>query len=329
MALFSTEIIFPAADEDDDDDDDATTGKIIVTYRPPPPAAAAAAGDREEVVVQRLQVPLCPSTEGLEVVQVDLYRSLTAAYKMPAEYNAWFSSCFGFDVVLAYLGDNRRPVLRKTEDGEGRSGGGGSWVSSITKHIPYLGGGSNKADGEDEKVLTFTDLAPYLIVSETSLRDVSSRLPDGEEMEITKFRPNIVVSGDQTAYEEDFWGEIAVNDDIRFALGNNCGRCVSINVDFQMGTAAVGEAGMVLMKLMADRRVDKGQKYSPVFGRYGFLAAGGDGLVVKVGDEVEVTKRSEERRTFGEPFHPLSDTDHRLPTITDFHLGDIDWPSWS
>jgi uncharacterized protein YcbX len=284
MALFGTEIIFPGEEED-------TTGKIIVTYRPP-------VGD-----VQRLQVPLCPSTEGLEVLQVDLYKSLTAAYKMPTEYNAWFSGCFGFDVVLAYLGDNRRPVLR-TSNAEDGGGSNSSWVSSITKHILYLGAGSNRPpDGEDEKVLTFTDLAPYLIVSETSLHDVSSRLPDGQEMDMTKFRPNIVVSGADTAYEEDFWGEIAVvNEDIRFALGNNCGRCVSINVDLETGTTAAGEAGMVLKKLMADRRVDKGNKYSPIFGRYAFLEAGGDGPVIKVGDEVEVTKRSEERRTFGEGF---------------------------
>jgi len=52
--------------------------------------------------------------------------------------------------------------------------------------------------------------------------------------------------------------------------------------------------------MMKDRRVDQGMKYSPVFGRYGFLAQGEQGGTVKVGDEVNVTRKNEERTTFGE-----------------------------
>lgn len=52
---------------------------------------------------------------------------------------------------------------------------------------------------------------------------------------------------------------------------------------------------------MKDRRVDKGSKYSPIFGRYGFLEPGisGAGQRIAVGDAVETYRRNEERTKFG------------------------------
>lgn len=116
-------------------------------------------------------------------------------------------------------------------------------------------------------------------------------------MDVTKF-PNIVISGAEEAYEEDFWGEITVQTDVNLILTANCGRCVSINVDYDTGAPGSGEAGTMLKKLMKDRRVDKGNKYSPVFGRYGFIDKGADGLHIEVGDDVVVSRRNKERTTF-------------------------------
>jgi hypothetical protein len=64
-----------------------------------------------------------------------------------------------------------------------------------------------------------------------------------------------------------------------------------------MGT---GESGSVLKKLMTDRRVDPGAKYSPVFGRYSFLGRESVGESIKVGDEVKVLRRAEEHTVTGE-----------------------------
>lgn len=55
----------------------------------------------------------------------------------------------------------------------------------------------------------------------------------------------------------------------------------------------------MLKKLNSDRRVDRGAKWSPVFGRYSFLAPDCDGQVISVGDEVVVSKRLEETTKFG------------------------------
>jgi hypothetical protein len=54
----------------------------------------------------------------------------------------------------------------------------------------------------------------------------------------------------------------------------------------------------VLKTLMKERRVDKGSKWSPIFGRYGFLDGDDQGGEVRVGDDVRVTRRLEERTTW-------------------------------
>ena len=297
MTRFLTEIIFP------EDDEQEKGGRVVVTYDPP----TEENGDRKT-----LEIPLHPDVEGLEIMDIDLQKSPTKAYNMGETYNAWFSSRFGFDVILSYLGsNNQRRVLGNfnpnttdasaSAEAEAQQNSGSGWLSSITKQIPSLGyiGGASKEEEEIPTGLTFADLAAYLIVSETSRQDVSSRLPEGEEMDITKFRPNIVISGPQTAFEEDFWAELKIgggtDDDASLVLTANCPRCVSINIDFETGKAGTGESGKVLKKLMKDRRVDAGDKYGAIFGRYAFLGKSCPRDVqVAIGDKVEVTKRNDE-----------------------------------
>jgi hypothetical protein len=109
-----------------------------------------------------------------------------------------------------------------------------------------------------------------------------------------------------------------------------CGRCTSLNVDYSTGRTAKGERGTVLKKLMSDRRVDTGSKYSPVFGRYGFLTnnPGGD-TIISIGDSVEVTKRSAERTVWdwalADPkiakyYQSSSDTRSSIPIVLSFWL---------
>lgn len=128
----------------------------------------------------------------------------------------------------------------------------------------------------EEAYITFADCAPYLATSVTSLDNVSARL-QGKTMDMTKFRPNIVISGAETAFEEDFWTELTIPNqsqnqrESRLLLTANCVRCTSINIDYTTGKMGKGEEGSVLKKLMKDRRVDTGARFSPVFGRYAFL----------------------------------------------------------
>lgn len=271
-----------------------SNGTFTVTYDPP---------DRAR---RSLEIQLEPEVAHLEEMDVQLHQSPAKGYKMPERVNAWFSECFGYDVMLSYLGPNQRPVLGNLSPNAAQDGGATSksWLSSITTSIPSLLA-SKDVEGEG---ISFADVAAYLVITEESLRDVDSRLQDGTRMDVTKFRPNIVLSGAAAAYEEDYWGSITINPNKKqeknnvteIVLTQNCARCVSINVDYSTGKSGTGEAN-ILKKLMKDRRVDKGNKYSPIFGRYGFLKGAAAGQVIDVGDEVTVSKTNKERTTFQWP----------------------------
>lgn len=260
--------------------------KVIVRYMMPEQPLFPPTPEQKTT----LEVPLEPDTSGLEQVEVNLYNSTCMGYRMPEHYSSWFSSCLGFESILVYVGDGRRPILGSMSPHTQKQQNKG-WLSSMTKYVT----GSNE---EDPHRLTFTCVAAYLITTEASVNDVSNRLPPGEEMDMRKFRPNIVIDG-EGPFDEDFWGEIEVGSGPRFVLTGNCGRCLSINVDYQTGRPGTGESGNVLKKLMKDRRVDVGNKYAPVFGRYGFLMD--EEADVHVGDEVIVTERLEERRVWDWP----------------------------
>lgn len=280
LTLLFAEINFPK-------DDNVEEAFIDLTWRPPH-------GDSKD-----MKVPLVPDTTSLKKIGVNMHSSPTEAYQMEDQYNKWLSACLGYDVVLAYLGDNSRSVLMSTHQRSNQSQAQqGGWLSSITSKLPTSIG--NIISGEADDKITFADCAPFLVVNETSLHDVSSRLPDGEEMDITKFRPNIIVSGAESSWEEDYWSELQTSSDVKLHLVQNCVRCVSLNIDYSTGKPGQGESGKVLRKLQSDRRVDKGSKYSPVFGRYAFLGKDGEGKVMAVGDEVTITQRNAERTTFGE-----------------------------
>ncbi|KAK7424082.1 hypothetical protein QQX98_000692 [Neonectria punicea] len=239
-----------------------------------------------------LTVPLSPGTTPLEPMEVSMHGSPTKAYNMGSKYNDWFSDCLGYDVVLAYIGPHQRKVLMSTTPIRPPKPSG--WLSSVKSYV--LG------DGMPVEHIAFADGAHFLVCSETSLQDVSSRLSNGQEMDMTKFRPNIVVTEADKAWDEDFWHEIQIGD-IKIVLAQNCGRCKSINIDYATGAPGKGETGMIMAKMSKDRRVDKGNKWHPVFGRYGFLAPGSPGLgeYLAVGDEVLVTKRGTEHTKFDWP----------------------------
>ncbi|KAI1738782.1 MOSC domain-containing protein [Xylaria scruposa] len=292
--------------------------EIVVTYHVPSPPIFTPVVPEQHTA---LRVPLFPKLEGRDTVDVSLGGSPTTAYHMGDPYDTWFTACFGYDVKLVYIGDMGREVLahRPSEHylwRQQRQQRGG-WLSSITAYVPGVGGGDGKRDDGSER-LTFNEAAPFLVTSKASLRDVSNRLPDGEEMDMRRFRPNIVVDENSQApekeelkaWEEDYWAELSITrstgEEHRLALTANCGRCISINIDYDMGRPSEGEPGIVLKKLMADRRVDDGNKWSPIFGRYAFLAPresqGDDGVVeIAVGDEIHVTKRLDYRDSWAWP----------------------------
>lgn len=269
---------------------------FTVTYNPP-----------HGEVTATIEIPLVPEFIDPEVVDVTLHQSPTKAYKMGEPYDSWFSSCLGYEALLVYLGPNHRSVLGNLspQHVEQHPTTVNTWLSSITNYVAGFGTSKPK----EVEGITFADCAPYLVVTEESFNDVTTRLPAGSMMDITKFRPNVVLSGSETPYDEDFWAEIRVTNmadteqtsqkqEVELSLTQNCLRCISINIDYSTGKQGTDESGKVLKKLMKDRRVDKGKQYSPVFGRYGFLKSAAQTNRISIGDEVDVIERNVERTSF-------------------------------
>lgn len=261
--------------------------QLAITFRDPDSPAS-----------DTLTIPLTPDITTLSPITVSLHNSPAAAYRMPDAHAAWFTQRMGVPVVFVYLGDGRRAVLGQTLRPPAAAPAQKGWLSYLT--------GTTTTEEKPPAYLTFTDAGALLVTSEPSLREINeTRLPASTPTSMFKFRPNVVVDGEgEEAWAEDFWGELAFgsgagDEKKKVVLTGNCVRCMSLNVDYDTGRMAEGELGTVLKKLARDRRVDSGHRWSPVFGRYGFPV--GEEFVVRVGEEVVVSRRNEERTRWDWP----------------------------
>ena len=283
-----------------------------------------------------LEVPLRPETDNLKHIEYKLHGSPAQAYIMPEDTCKWFSDRFGFEVRLNYIGMGTRAILGNVNPNAPRSYVGDPNPKTVAEQQPtsssgWLGGikagvgnilgtfanyaGSDGYAGIDDGI-TFADVAAFLVISYASFKEVETRVE--AEIEVEKFRPNIVVDGVGKAWAEDHWSEISIGstgNGNRIAFTSNCARCASLNVDYDTGKAAQGPKGNVLKSMQRDRRIDPGYKFSPIFGRYGFLSQKNglnptQPIIIKVGDEVSIT-RTNERTTHFCKYNQYSGTKYK------------------
>jgi hypothetical protein len=83
--------------------------------------------------------------------------------------------------------------------------------------------------------LSLADELPILIACQGSLDELNRRLEKNDKpcIEMSRFRPNIVISG-SAAFEEDQWKYIAIGDQL-FATAAACPRCKQTCVDPETG----------------------------------------------------------------------------------------------
>lgn len=271
--------------------------EVVVEYNPPErmPTERAKNGVLLSPERKTLGVPLHPNTQEMQTKGVNMHNSSCTAYDMGDSYFAFFSECLGFPVRLLYLGESKRKVLgnvapKSNEASKPPTG----WLSSLSMGIL---GGMDRNEEDEKYGIGFADCAQILVATIPSLQNVSERFlhsqdkPNGSQngMDMSKFRPNIVVGpspdnvAEFSAWEEDYWAALEIcspKEDIEavtILLTQNSGRCRSINVEYETGNFGDTKNGgeEPLKYLMKDRRVDAGVKYSPIFGRYGFLASKG------------------------------------------------------
>ncbi|AWG20297.1 hypothetical protein FFWV33_01530 [Flavobacterium faecale] len=97
---------------------------------------------------------------------------------------------------------------------------------------------------ESDNITSLSDGYPFLIIGQSSLDDLNSRLK--EPVSIQRFRPNFVFQGG-VAYEEEGWKNFTIGNQ-QFQGVKPCGRCVMISVDPEKGIVSGKEPLATLSK---------------------------------------------------------------------------------
>ncbi|MEM9980721.1 MAG: MOSC N-terminal beta barrel domain-containing protein, partial [Cyanobacteria bacterium P01_D01_bin.2] len=159
-----------------------------------------------------LEIPLDPAHA--ETIEVEVWGDNTQAVSLGAEAQRWISDFLQVPCQLVYMPDSAE---RPTAHGK-------------------LG---------VEKLVSFADAYPFLLISEASLANLNAKLDIPVPM--NRFRPNFVVSGCD-AHAEDSWAQIRIGE-IVFDLPKGCDRCSIPGVD-----QATGVQGKEPLKTLATYR---------------------------------------------------------------------------
>ena len=217
---------------------------------------SVAVGDRLEMSapeMSELSVPLV--SEADEFVKVEVWGDVCEAIALP-KTKSWFSQFLDTDCQLVYMPDSSH---RPTAHGK-------------------LG---------DDKLVSFADAYPYLLISEASLDGLNRKLIEKGEEAVTmkRFRPNLVVSGVETAHEEDRWSQIKIGETV-FDLPKLCDRCSIPNVN-----PGTGDRGKEPTRTLATYRSwDRGIW----FGQNCVAQSNSGANVLHVGDVVEVLETKDD-----------------------------------
>lgn len=167
-------------------------------------------------------------------------------------WNEWFSEVLGEACMLVFMPEeSQRPIKEKWQ---------------VNKEQVSL------ADGY-----------PYLITTRSSMHELNVKM--GKELDIERFRPNIVIEGTQ-ANEEYLWSDFSIGE-VEFKGLKPCERCVVTTID-----PKTGDMGKEPLQTLAKEKVDN----KVVFGQHALTLTEG---TIRIGDLVEVksTKKS--------PYDPL------------------------
>ncbi len=127
-----------------------------------------------------------------------------------------------------------------------------------------------------QRQIALTDGSPLLVIGESSLDDLNTRL--STPLPMNRFRPNIVIRGAEP-YEEDAWQTVRAGG-VLLEIANACPRCATTTVD-----QATGIRGQEPLRTLATYRREGSDVY---FGQNATHHAPGR---LRVGDQVEVVSR--------------------------------------
>lgn len=177
-----------------------------------------------------------------EAVRVRVWEDTCDAIQMEGAINQWFSTKLGIACKLVYL-----PAASKRK--------------------------VDAAYALHDDITAFSDGFPVLMIGQSSLDDLNSRLE--QPVPMNRFRPNIVFAGGR-AFEEDTMHEFHINGVVLYAV-KPCARCVVTTTDQETGITAKEP-----LKTLAGYRRGNGKVY---FGQNILYKQEG---MIRVGDELKV-----------------------------------------
>jgi uncharacterized protein YcbX len=127
----------------------------------------------------------------------------------------------------------------------------------------------------NNEITGFSDAFPLLIIGQSSLDDLNSRLE--QPLPINRFRPNIVFTGGQP-YEEDTMEHVIVNKIDLYGV-KLCARCVITTIN-----QTDAQKGKEPLKTFASYRMKNNNVY------FGQNMLHGQTGVIHLGDVIEVVK---------------------------------------
>ena len=159
-----------------------------------------------------------------ESVQVSVWRDTCNAYDEGEAASYWLTDELGYWQgktlrLVRFCSDRKRPVPAKYLHGREAE-------SAFSDQFPYLGREAESA---------FSDQFPYLITSLDSLKKLNEGLRENGKQEVTmsRFRPNIVVSDIASIENKTSLDLISQDGNYEFGLRKPCKRCkiTTINQD--------------------------------------------------------------------------------------------------
>lgn len=136
------------------------------------------------------------NTQENHTVDVIIWSDKCKAVLVGREYNEWFSEALQTECRLVHMPDDEIRLVEK------------------------------KYTSEDRKV-SFADAYPFLIIGQSSLDDLNSRL--SVKLPMNRFRTNFVFTGGEP-YEEDDWNNFTIGV-VKFQAVKPCDRCVITTTD--------------------------------------------------------------------------------------------------
>lgn len=189
----------------------------------------------------KMELPFKPERLGVSN-KVLIWNDQVLAVEVGPKFNDWFSERLNFNCRLVFFPEESQRLVDR-----------------------------DYASGNEE--VSFADGYPYLIIGQSSLDDLNSRLK--EPVPMNRFRPNFVFEGGEP-FEEDKWVNFTIGAN-RFKGVKLCARCVLTTVNQETGASGVEPLATLSNYRKVGSKVNFGQNLIPI-----------DFYRVKEGDPIHV-----------------------------------------